>query len=73
MPWPEDELIPLSKEGGFAARHVLTSKSGVAVHNNATFLLECWATTNVAGRNSHHQTSYATAQRGSGDGEINCR
>jgi oxepin-CoA hydrolase/3-oxo-5,6-dehydrosuberyl-CoA semialdehyde dehydrogenase len=23
--WPEDELIPLSKEGGFAARHVLTS------------------------------------------------
>ena len=25
--WPEDELIPLSKEGGFAARHVLTSKS----------------------------------------------
>ena len=33
--WPEDELIPLSKEGGFAARHVLTSKSGVAVHINA--------------------------------------
>ncbi|WP_256061255.1 DALR anticodon-binding domain-containing protein, partial [Klebsiella pneumoniae] len=28
--WPEDELIPLSKQGGFAARHVLTSKSGVA-------------------------------------------
>ncbi len=26
--WPEDELITLSKEGGFAARHVLTSKSG---------------------------------------------
>ena len=23
--WPEDELLPLSKEGGFAARHVLTS------------------------------------------------
>ena len=33
--WPEDELIPLSKQGGFAARHVLTSKSGVAVHINA--------------------------------------
>ncbi|HBC1227281.1 TPA: phenylacetic acid degradation bifunctional protein PaaZ, partial [Escherichia coli] len=39
--WPEDELIPLSKEGGFAARHVLTSKSGVAVHINA-FNFPCW-------------------------------
>ncbi|SQC93583.1 3,4-dehydroadipyl-CoA semialdehyde dehydrogenase [Cedecea neteri] len=29
--WPEDELIPLSRQGGFAARHVLTSKSGVGV------------------------------------------
>lgn len=38
---PEDELIPLSKEGGFAARHVLTSKSGVAVHINA-FNFPCW-------------------------------
>ncbi|PAZ28884.1 phenylacetic acid degradation bifunctional protein PaaZ, partial [Escherichia coli] len=35
------ELIPLSKEGGFAARHVLTSKSGVAVHINA-FNFPCW-------------------------------
>lgn len=39
--WPEDELIPLSKKGGFAARHVLTSKSGVAVHINA-FNFPCW-------------------------------
>lgn len=39
--WPEDELLPLSKEGGFAARHVLTSKSGVAVHINA-FNFPCW-------------------------------
>jgi phenylacetic acid degradation protein paaN len=39
--WPEDELIPLSKGGGFAARHVLTSKSGVAVHINA-FNFPCW-------------------------------
>ncbi|MEB4673744.1 phenylacetic acid degradation bifunctional protein PaaZ [Enterobacteriaceae bacterium G50] len=39
--WPEDELIPLSKAGGFAARHVLTSKSGVAVHINA-FNFPCW-------------------------------
>nr|MDQ6120401.1 aldehyde dehydrogenase family protein [Klebsiella pneumoniae subsp. pneumoniae] len=37
----EDELIPLSKQGGFAARHVLTSKSGVAVHINA-FNFPCW-------------------------------
>lgn len=34
-------MIPLSKEGGFAARHVLTSKSGVAVHINA-FNFPCW-------------------------------
>ncbi|MCS6037780.1 aldehyde dehydrogenase family protein [Klebsiella pneumoniae subsp. pneumoniae] len=42
--WPEDELIPLSKQGGFAARHVLTSKSGVAVHINAFNFPagECW-------------------------------
>lgn len=39
--WPEDELIPLSKAGGFAARHVLTAKSGVAVHINA-FNFPCW-------------------------------
>ncbi|HEX4502454.1 MAG TPA: phenylacetic acid degradation bifunctional protein PaaZ [Scandinavium sp.] len=39
--WPEDELIPLSKNGGFAARHVLTTKSGVAVHINA-FNFPCW-------------------------------
>ncbi|MDW5771253.1 phenylacetic acid degradation bifunctional protein PaaZ, partial [Klebsiella pneumoniae] len=28
--WPEDELIPLSKQAQFAARHVLTSRPGVA-------------------------------------------
>lgn len=46
--WPEDELIPLSKEGGFAARHVLTSKSGVAVHINA-FNFPCWGMLEKAG------------------------
>jgi len=39
--WPEDELIPLSKEGGFAARHFLTSKKGVALHINA-YNFPCW-------------------------------
>lgn len=39
--WPEDEMIPLSKQGGFAARHMLTSKSGVALHINA-FNFPCW-------------------------------
>ncbi|MCS3601887.1 oxepin-CoA hydrolase/3-oxo-5,6-dehydrosuberyl-CoA semialdehyde dehydrogenase [Buttiauxella sp. BIGb0471] len=39
--WPEDEMIPLSKQGGFAARHVLTSKSGVVLHINA-FNFPCW-------------------------------
>ncbi|MGU3412423.1 phenylacetic acid degradation bifunctional protein PaaZ [Enterobacteriaceae bacterium C34A] len=39
--WPEDELIPLSKNGSFAGRHVLTAKSGVAVHINA-FNFPCW-------------------------------
>lgn len=39
--WPEDEMIPLSKQGGFAARHVLTSKSGMALHINA-FNFPCW-------------------------------
>ncbi|KOO11641.1 enoyl-CoA hydratase, partial [Vibrio xuii] len=39
--WPEDDLIPLSKEGGFAARHFLTSKTGVALHINA-YNFPCW-------------------------------
>lgn len=39
--WPEDELLPLSKEGGFAARHFLTSKAGVALHINA-YNFPCW-------------------------------
>ncbi len=39
--WPEDDLIALSKQGGFAARHVLTSREGVAVHINA-FNFPCW-------------------------------
>ncbi len=39
--WPEDDLIALSKQGGFAARHVLTSRDGVAVHINA-FNFPCW-------------------------------
>lgn len=65
--WPEDELIPLSKEGGFAARHVLTSKSGVAVHINA-FNFPCWgmleklAPTWLAGMPSIIKPATATAQ-----------
>ncbi|CAI1069978.1 phenylacetic acid degradation bifunctional protein PaaZ [Serratia fonticola] len=39
--WPEDELIPLSKQSQFAARHVLTSRPGVALHINA-FNFPCW-------------------------------
>ncbi len=37
----EDVLIPLSKQGTFAARHILTSKRGVAVHINA-YNFPCW-------------------------------
>lgn len=39
--WPEDELIPLSKQSQFAARHVITSRPGVALHINA-FNFPCW-------------------------------
>ncbi|HHQ6569744.1 TPA: phenylacetic acid degradation bifunctional protein PaaZ [Serratia fonticola] len=39
--WPEDEMIPLSKQSQFAARHVLTSRPGVALHINA-FNFPCW-------------------------------
>ncbi|MCO7511265.1 phenylacetic acid degradation bifunctional protein PaaZ [Serratia fonticola] len=39
--WPEDELIPLSKQSQFAARHVLTSRPGIALHINA-FNFPCW-------------------------------
>ncbi|MFV0574095.1 MAG: phenylacetic acid degradation bifunctional protein PaaZ [Vibrio sp.] len=39
--WPEDESIPLSKHGGFAARHFLTSKTGAALHINA-YNFPCW-------------------------------
>ncbi|MGC0088974.1 phenylacetic acid degradation bifunctional protein PaaZ, partial [Enterobacter asburiae] len=65
--WPEDELIPLSKEGGFAARHVLTSKAGVAVHINA-FNFPCWgmleklAPTWLAGMPAIIKPATATAQ-----------
>lgn len=65
--WPEDELIPLSKQGGFAARHVLTSKSGVAVHINA-FNFPCWgmleklAPTWLAGMPAIVKPATATAQ-----------
>ncbi|MBW4918242.1 phenylacetic acid degradation bifunctional protein PaaZ [Klebsiella pneumoniae] len=65
--WPEDELIPLSKQGGFAARHVLTSKSGVAVHINA-FNFPCWgmleklAPTWLAGMPAIIKPATATAQ-----------
>ncbi|QIU88779.1 phenylacetic acid degradation bifunctional protein PaaZ [Yokenella regensburgei] len=65
--WPEDELIPLSKAGGFAARHVLTSKSGVAVHINA-FNFPCWgmleklAPTWLAGMPAIVKPATATAQ-----------
>ena len=65
--WPEDEPIPLSKQGGFAARHVLTSKSGVAVHINA-FNFPCWgmleklAPTWLAGMPAIVKPATATAQ-----------
>ncbi|MBI6547741.1 phenylacetic acid degradation bifunctional protein PaaZ [Xenorhabdus lircayensis] len=39
--WPEDEMIPLSKQSQFMARHVLTSRPGVALHINA-FNFPCW-------------------------------
>lgn len=39
--WPEDEMIPLSKQSQFVARHVLTSRPGVALHINA-FNFPCW-------------------------------
>ncbi|MER5080141.1 phenylacetic acid degradation bifunctional protein PaaZ [Providencia stuartii] len=39
--WPEDEMIPLSKQGQFIARHILTSRHGVALHINA-FNFPCW-------------------------------
>lgn len=65
--WPEDALIPLSKEGGFAARHFLTSKQGVAVHINA-FNFPCWgmleklAPTWLAGMPAIIKPATATAQ-----------
>ncbi|KFC10030.1 aldehyde dehydrogenase [Trabulsiella guamensis ATCC 49490] len=65
--WPEDDLIPLSKGGSFAARHVLTSKSGVAVHINA-FNFPCWgmleklAPTWLAGMPAIIKPATATAQ-----------
>jgi oxepin-CoA hydrolase/3-oxo-5,6-dehydrosuberyl-CoA semialdehyde dehydrogenase len=39
--WAEDDLIPLSQSGSFAARHILTSKPGVAIHINA-YNFPCW-------------------------------
>lgn len=33
--WVEDAWIPLSKQGSFGAKHILTPKAGVAVHINA--------------------------------------
>jgi oxepin-CoA hydrolase/3-oxo-5,6-dehydrosuberyl-CoA semialdehyde dehydrogenase len=75
--WPEDEPIPLSKEGGFAARHVLTSKSGVAVHINAFNFPagECWKNwPDLACRHArHHQTRYRHRAGDAGDGEIHRR
>lgn len=34
-------MIPLSKQGQFVARHILTSRRGVALHINA-FNFPCW-------------------------------
>ena len=33
--WVEDAWIPLSKQGSFGAKHILSPKAGVAVHINA--------------------------------------
>ncbi|GAK27421.1 phenylacetic acid degradation bifunctional protein PaaZ [Serratia liquefaciens] len=65
--WPEDELIPLSKQAQFAARHVLTSRPGVALHINA-FNFPCWgmleklAPTWLAGMPAIVKPATATAQ-----------
>ncbi|MFJ7500549.1 phenylacetic acid degradation bifunctional protein PaaZ [Serratia grimesii] len=65
--WPEDELIPLSKQSQFAARHVLTSRPGVALHINA-FNFPCWgmleklAPTWLAGMPAIIKPATATAQ-----------
>jgi len=65
--WPEDELIPLSKQAQFAARHVLTSRPGVALHINA-FNFPCWgmleklAPTWLAGMPAIIKPATATAQ-----------
>lgn len=39
--WLEDDAIPLSKQGQFVARHLLSSRQGVALHINA-FNFPCW-------------------------------
>lgn len=39
--WPEDDMIPLSKQGQFVGHHILTSRRGVALHINA-FNFPCW-------------------------------
>ncbi|MFV0549640.1 MAG: phenylacetic acid degradation bifunctional protein PaaZ [Limnobaculum xujianqingii] len=65
--WAEDEPIPLSKQGQFAARHVLTSRPGVALHINA-FNFPCWgmleklAPTWMAGMPAIIKPATATAQ-----------
>lgn len=40
--WVEDAWIPLSKQGNFGAKHILSPKAGVAVHINA-FNFPIWS------------------------------
>ncbi|EJD6401554.1 phenylacetic acid degradation bifunctional protein PaaZ [Providencia rettgeri] len=65
--WPEDEMIPLSKQGQFIGRHILTSRRGVALHINA-FNFPCWgmleklAPTWLAGMSAIIKPATASAQ-----------
>ncbi len=71
--WPEDEMIPLSKQGQFIGHHILTSRRGVALHINA-FNFPCWgmleklAPTWLAGMPIIKPATASTVN--TGDGEV---
>ena len=75
--WPEDELIPLSKQAQFAARHVLTSRPGVALHINA-FNFPCWGMLEnwrrpAGGHAGHHQAGHRYRAADAGNGQADRR
>lgn len=75
--WPEDELIPLSKQAQFAARHVLTSRPGVALHINA-FNFPCWGmleklAPTAGGHAGHHQAGHRYRAADAGNGQADRR